>query len=115
MICYFCNSALRDTAPAGSLKEIFLFYVCPGCQPHEVIYRELYDQDTDELIADAIRIDEYLIIRNYQTNTTEFDRTIRDNKFTNVNNLFKMDGIWNISSTDIKSIKQKLNLYTTFS
>ena len=115
MICYFCNSALRDTAPAGSLKEVFLLYVCPGCQPHEVIYRELYDQDTDELIADAIRIDEYLIIRNYQTNTTEFDRTIRYNKFTNVNNLFKMDGIWNISSTDIKSIKQKLNLYTTFS
>ena len=46
MICYFCNSALQDTAPAGDLKEVFLLYVCNKCQPHEVLYRELYDQET---------------------------------------------------------------------
>lgn len=115
MICNFCNTTLYDTAPAGSLKEVFLIYVCPGCQPHEIIYRELYDQETNELIVDAIRIDEYIIIRNYKTNSTEFDMTIRDYKFTNIAGIFKMDGIWKIPTTTIEAVKQKISLYTVFS
>lgn len=115
MICNFCNTTLYDTAPAGSLKEVFLIYVCPGCQPHEVIYRELYDQETNKLLAEAIRIDEYLILKNYQTNTTEFDKTIRKDKLVNIAGIFKMDGIWKIPTITIKAVKQKISLYTVFS
>lgn len=115
MICNFCNTKLYDTAPAGSLKESFLLFVCNKCQPHEVVYRELYDQETNELLADAIRLDEYLIVRNYKTNTTEFDKTIRDNNLANVTGIFKMDGIWKIPTTTIEVVKQKISLYTVFS
>lgn len=115
MICNFCNTTLYDTAPAGSLKEVFLIYVCPGCQPHEIIYRELYDQETNELLSDAIRLDEYLIFRDYKTNTTEFNKTIRNNNLANVTGIFKMDGIWKIPSTSIEIVKQKISLYAVFS
>jgi len=107
MICHFCNSMLRNTAPADDLKETFLFYVCNGCQPREVIYRELYDNDTKDLLADAIRIDEYYIIRNHHSNETFFDK----NHIT----FFKMKGIWKIPSTDIDTVKQKLQIYSIFS
>lgn len=106
MICHFCNSILRDTAPAGNLKETFLFYVCGGCQPREVIYRELYDSTTKDLLADAIRIDEYYIIRNHHSNKTLFDK--------NLITFFEMEGIWKLPSTDIDVVKQKLQIYTTF-
>jgi hypothetical protein len=115
MICHFCNSILQDTAPAGELKEVFLLYVCRYCQPHEILYRELYDQETKELIVDAIRIDEFLIIRNYKTNTTELDKTVKLTNLSNVSEILKMDGIWKIPSTDIEMVKKKLRIYTVFS
>jgi len=115
MICHFCNSMLRDTAPAGSLKELFLLYVCSRCQPHEVIYRELYDKDTNQLLTEAVRIDEFLIFRNYKDNTTEFDKTIKKNNLANVTAIFKMEGIWHFPSTDIETVKRKINIYTVFS
>lgn len=115
MNCYFCNSVLNDTAPAGSLKDIYLIYVCNNCQPHDIIYRKLYDEDTKELITDAIRIDEYMVIRNYQKNTTEFNKTVRNNIVVNVNGFLVVDGIWEIPSCDIEVVKQKLNLYAVFS
>lgn len=116
MNCHFCNSELKNTALVKPLKEVFLLYECSACKPHEVLYRELYDdEDSSKLLADAIRIDEYLIIRNYQTNITEFDISTRDNNFTNVISLFKINGIWKIPFTDIEMVKQKLNLYVVFS
>lgn len=116
MICHFCNSELKDTAGDGSLKEVFLLYVCHNCKPHEVLYRKLYDENNNKLLADALRIDELLIIRNYQTNITEFYKTIRElNNLPNTSGFYKMDGIWKIPSTDIEIVKQKLNLYIVFS
>lgn len=123
MTCRFCNSTLRDTAPAGSLKEKFFLYVCTKCQPHEVIYRVLHSVNTNDLLADAVRIDEFLIIRNYQKNKTSFDKKIIINLGDDLNpkfrtyskQVYELAGIWEIPSTDIKTIKQKLQLYTTFS
>lgn len=106
MNCHFCNTVLYDTAPAGNLNEIFLVYVCPGCQPHEVIYRELYDDETRTLLSDAISIDGYHIIRNHHQNKTVFDK--KGITF------YEADGIWQLPSTDIDMILNKLRVYTTF-
>ncbi len=123
MICKFCNSTLHNTAPAGSLKELYLVYICNGCQPHEVIYRELYNQQTLTLLAKVIRIDDYYIMINYQKNKTSFNKDTIINLGDDLNpklrtyhkQVYELSDIWEIPLTNIETVKQKLQLYTTFS
>lgn len=58
------------------------------------------------LLSDAISIDLYHIIRNHHQNKTMFDK-----KGTT---FYEVDGIWQLPSTDIDVILNKLKVYTTF-
>lgn len=103
MKCHFCNTKF-DTDPEA--KEIFISYSCPGCLPHIVVYRELYDDETRELLSDAISIDDYDIIRIYDQDRTMFDK--------NTITFYEVKGIWQLPSTNIDVVLSKLQIYTTF-
>jgi len=125
MICRFCNSVLTETPhPGDPKKNIFILYICRGCLPqHNTLYRELYDKNTYELLADAIRIDEFYVIRNYKNKKTTFNKDIigvLENSpdmepITFTKPVYEMDGIWDIPFNDIEMLKHKLRIYTTFS
>jgi hypothetical protein len=125
MICRFCNNVLTETPHPGDAKgDIFLLYICRGCLPaHNTLYRELYDRKTYELLADAIRIDEFYVIRNYKHNKTTFNKDIIGvlesspdmEPITFTKPVHEMVGIWDIPFSDIELLKHKLRVYTTFS
>ena len=125
MICHFCQNVLTENLHSGDpKKDIFLLYICMGCQPeYNTLYRELYDRKTYELLADDIRIDEFYVIRNYRENKTTINkdiiRLIESNHdvepITLTIPVYEMSGIWDIPFKNLEKLKQKLRVYTTFS
>ncbi len=124
MICYFCNDVLKENSIGNSNIKKYIVYCCEGCCPnHKTVYRELRNLETLEIVCDSIRIDNYLILRNYRDSKTIFNKDIVVNlnddlhpKFrTYPQPIYEMDGIWNATFNGIEYLKQKLQLYILFS
>lgn len=129
--CVFCNKKPEMIDHIN--KDQFDIYLCDGCRPeYHTRYRLLYRKDEKILLVNTIRIDEWFISLNHapttaakKENYTKIYRNIigefnhSDNgepiMFGSNCGVCELDFIIKLPWHDPALVKQKLQIYTTFS
>jgi hypothetical protein len=125
MYCHFCQNSLQENKHPGDPDgKFFILYLCRNCIPeHKTLFREVYDSTTFQLLADATRVDEFYIIRNYKENKTIINKDIIGviesstdlEPITYTKPVCELDGIFDIPFRNLELLRHKLSIYTTFS
>ena len=128
--CVFCNKIPQLTDHIN--KDLFDIYLCDNCNSNfHTRYRLLYHKGQNILLVNTIRIDEWFISLNHAPTTTA-KRENYTKIFKNIigeinssvegdpimfgrNAAFELDFIIKLPWHDPELVKQKLQIYTTFS
>ena len=131
MQCVFCKKSLEELK-SHSGSGLFSVYLCRDCiyPEHHTLYKQLYFNNGFQLLVDAIQIDEYYICRYFKKTTIsgkENYTSLSKNVIGSLDNsndmepislnhpICEIDHIMDLQFDNIKLLKQKLAIYTTFS
>lgn len=112
--CGFCHKPLEIVNHTNS--DLFDVYLCEGCLSPEFYtrFRRVCYKGKKEVLANTIRIDDFYVVLNYSFNfpgsRTNFTQIHKGIKL-----IFELDFILRLPWHDPALIKQKLQIYTTFS
>lgn len=125
MYCRICQETLTESKHPGDPEgRFFILYLCKNCVPeHNTLFREVYDSTTYKLLADAVRMDEFYVIRNYKENKTIINKDIIGvlesspdmEPISMTKPVCELEGIVELPFHDIELMRHKLDIYTTFS
>ncbi len=131
-LCGFCNQAMDQIGHTNS--ELFDIFLCEGCirPDYDTRFRKLFTKDSNECLANTIRINDYFIVLNYKFTLVEskanytkiYKKVIGEfNDQLDLKPLtmsvdtpvFDLDFILHLPLHDPGLALQKLQIYTAFS
>lgn len=131
MGCVFCQEPL-EWQEEHSGKGYFDLYKCKNCMrpDFETLYRQLYNIGGTTLLSDAIRVDEYYLVRYFQPSSKNarynFSIIFKEvigvlesspdmDPITFNKPVCELDFVIDLPFNNIKLAKQKLDVWTLFS
>lgn len=125
MTCIFCTRPLPYD-PHHYVPDRVYLYRCKDCQQprHKTMYKQQYHQHSKRLIADAIRIDNWYVLRrfeeiNYSVIYSDILGVLNSSPdlepITFKNEVCRLNYTLELPWHNIKLVKKKLSIYTTFS
>lgn len=131
MGCIFCHEPL-EWQEEHSGKGYFDLYKCKNCMrpDFETLYRQLYNIGGTTLLSDAVRVDEYYVVRYFQLSSknAKYNFSIIFKEVIGVlesnpdmepitfnKPVCELDFIIDLPFDNVKLAKRKLDVWTVFS